>query len=76
VFLDKDRAMDNVQKYNICIPVFIIKVYSDVFVPDLKPIFNLSRSQQLSMFSKKATTPLLTITDQYPFLIIFPNYLN
>ncbi|PNF33582.1 hypothetical protein B7P43_G14684 [Cryptotermes secundus] len=59
------------------IPGFIIKGCTDIFVPILKHIFNLSLSQhylppygskqQLSLFSKKAKVPLLAIIGLYPY---------
>jgi hypothetical protein len=70
------------------IPGFIIKEFTDIFVSALKHSFNRSLSQQhfpalwkqAAIASvrkkKKATVPLLAITDQYLLSIIFPNYLN
>jgi hypothetical protein len=57
------------------IPGFIIKGCTDIFVPVLKRIFQpYGSKQQLFLFSKKAKVPLLAITGQYPFRIIFPKY--
>lgn len=67
---------------------FVIKgcTDTDILVPFLKNIFNVSLYQQnfptlwkqaaISLLLKKALVPLLVITDQYPCSTIFPNYFN
>jgi hypothetical protein len=68
------------------IPGFVIKDCTDIIVPILKHIFNLSLSQHyfpnlwkqatIVPVLKKAKIPLLAITGQYPLSLIFPKYFN
>jgi hypothetical protein len=68
------------------IPSFVMKGCSEIVVPVLRFIFNLSLSQntfltcgsnqQLSLFSKKGKLPLLEIIGSSLFLTIFLKFLN
>jgi hypothetical protein len=64
------------------IPGIIIKGCIHTFAPVLNTYFNqryfpsLCKQAAIGPVLKKETVPLLAVTDQYPFSIIFPNYLN